>query len=381
MTRRYLPSALTLLIMTSIVFISACKNKDEDDDDGLVVSPESYDKAAMLTNLSNNYIISAYAAYKGETESLKNLTATFNTTPTIQNLNNLRSQWNTGLLAWQDVAFLEFGPAEGISLRGQTNIYPTDTTIIHDNITNGSFNLQLPANFVAKGFQAVDFLLYRPGYTDQNLVDFFTSNAGARDYLLAVTTELYDNANYVHTTWQSSYSTDFINNNENNSQGSSISNIINALTLHYESFVRKGKIGLPAGAFNGFSQTPMPDHTEAYYYGQSLPFAVREMQAISKFIKGNNYTTNSSNEGLDDYLNFVSAQYNGQDLSLLIDNQINTIISNLNGLNDPLSNEVLINASGVETTYQSMQQLVPYIKVEMTSALGVLVTYQDNDGD
>ena len=77
----------------------------------------------------------------------------------------------------------------------------------------------------------------------------------------------------------------------------------------------------------------------------------------------------------------MSAQYNGEDLSTFVENQINTIINNLNGLNDPLSNEVLVNSQEVSDVYQSMQMLVPSIKVEMTSALGVLITYQDSDGD
>jgi uncharacterized protein len=379
MTKKYIQLVLPLLFIVLVIFNSACRKDPEAEE--LIVSPESYDKAGMLTNMANNYIIPAYMTYKTETESLRDIASIFITTPTIQNLQNLRNQWKIGLLTWQDIAFLEIGPAEGISLRGQTNVYPTDTSIINDNIALGTFNLQLPANFSAKGFQAIDFLLYRPGYSNQNIVDFYASNNGAQNYLLAVTNELFDNANYVLAQWESSYSADFINNNESNSQGSSVSNTLNALSLHYEGFVRKGKIGLPAGAFNGFSQTPMPDHTEAFYSGSSLPYAIREMQAISKYIKGYNYEGNTNSDGLDDYLIYLSAQYNGEDLSTLIENQINTIISNLNGLNDPLSNEVLVNSQQVSVVYQSMQMLVPSIKVEMTSALGVLITYQDNDGD
>ena len=56
-------------------------------------------------------------------------------------------------------------------------------------------------------------------------------------------------------------------------------------------------------------------------------------------------------------------------------------MTDLGSLNDPLSNEVTTNVSGVATTYQSMQFLVPTIKVDMCAALGVLVTYQDSDGD
>jgi predicted lipoprotein len=379
MTKKYIQFVLPLLFIVLVIFNSACRKDPEAEE--LIVSPESYDKVEMLTNMANNYIVPAYTSYKTETESLRDMASIFITTPTIQNLENLRNQWEIGLLTWQDVAFIEIGPAEGISLRGQTNIYPTDTSIINDNIALGTFNLQLPANFSAKGFQAIDFLLYRPGYSNQNIVDFYTTNNGAQNYLLAVTNELFDNANYVLTQWESSYSAAFINNNESNSQGSSVSNILNALSLHYEGFVRKGKIGLPAGAFNGFSQAPMPDHTEAFYSGSSLPYAIREMQAISKYIKGYNYEGNTNSNGLDDYLIYLSAQYNGEDLSTLIENQINTIISNLNGLNDPLSNEVLVNSQEVSGVYQSMQMLVPSIKVEMTSALGVLITYQDSDGD
>ena len=39
------------------------------------------------------------------------------------------------------------------------------------------------------------------------------------------------------------------------------------------------------------------------------------------------------------------------------------------------------NKPAVNECYSKMQQLVPYTKVDMTSALGVLITYQDNDGD
>ena len=64
-----------------------------------------------------------------------------------------------------------------------------------------------------------------------------------------------------------------------------------------------------------------------------------------------------------------------------IDNQFAEIVAALNGLNDPLSNEVVVNNAQGHETYDKLQQLVPLIKVDMTSALGVLITYQDNDGD
>ena len=80
-------------------------------------------------------------------------------------------------------------------------------------------------------------------------------------------------------------------------------------------------------------------------------------------------------------MDFVNAQYNGENLSIATNNQFQLIKDNLSQLNDPLSNEILTNKVNVSNAYENMQQLVPLIKVDMTSALGVLITYQDNDGD
>ena len=158
--------------------------------------------------------------------------------------------------------------------------------------------------------------------------------------------------------------------------------MVNALNLHYEYYLRRGKIGLPLGVFNGFTQQPMPELVECYFYGQSLPFAIRAVESLQKFMNGCNYLIPEENNlGLDDYMNFTNAQQAGSPLSEVIDNQFSEIIAGLNGLSDPLSNEVVVNNAQGNVVYDKLQQLVPLIKVDMTSALGVLITYQDNDGD
>ena len=103
--------------------------------------------------------------------------------------------------------------------------------------------------------------------------------------------------------------------------------------------------------------------------------------SLNKFINGIGYSNEENGVGFDDYMNFVNAEYNSESLSNVINNKFNEISNGLNSLNDPLSNEVTINKTGVQEVYQELQQLVPFIKVDMTSALGVLITYQDNDGD
>ena len=218
-------------------------------------------------------------------------------------------------------------------------------------------------------------------------ISYYQSDSNATNYLKSISEDLLININYVTEQWDLQKG-DFINDFEttntgysSNSQGSSISNIINALCLHYEFYVRRGKVGLPMGVFNGFSQQELPHLVECYYSGKSFQNAIRSISSIRKFINGSSYTANDNGLGLDDYMNFVNAELNSEQLSIVIDNQIVTILNELDNYNNTLSEEIVTNKTALSVSYGELQRLVPYIKVDMTSALGVLITYQDNDGD
>ena len=372
------PIGLTFCLI--LLLLVGCSKKDQQ------VLPEvppssEFDRVELLTNYANKYIKPAYAAYYSEVNNLKTEVNTFNSTLTVASLQSLRTKWENTLLIWQDVAFLEFGPAANISLRAQSNVYPVDTALINSNISSGSYNLEVAANFDAKGLQAIDYLLHGVVATDIDIVNYFTNNSNARTFLQDVINDLEANTKSVNTNWQGAYSASFIANSASTAQGSSVSDIINALSQHYETYVRKGKIGLPVGVFNGFSQTPMPLHVEGYYSNKSLSYVYRSLSSLQFFVNGNAYTTSAAGSGLDDYMVFVNANNNGEALHSVINNQFSAIRIELANINDPLSNEVNVNSTGVNSVYQQMQKMVGYLKVDMTNALEVLITYQDTDGD
>ena len=57
------------------------------------------------------------------------------------------------------------------------------------------------------------------------------------------------------------------------------------------------------------------------------------------------------------------------------------VVSTLQGLSDPLSADIESNLDEVITAFTEMQQLVVLLKADMTSFLGITITFQDNDGD
>ena len=387
-----------IYVFTALLIIQSCKksgctdpealnyNIDAQKDDNSCLY-EDYDKLSLLTNLADNYIIPSLDAYKSKIVTLNIHVDSFITNPSISNLTLIRTNWEDALLNWQDIGFLDFGPSEYILLRKQTNTFPIDTTELNNSITLADWNLGYVSSYDSKGLQALDYLLFKPGHTDNELITYFQNNENARNYLKALTEDLNQNINYVTNEWIT-YREDFINDFEvttsnlsTNSQGSSISNIINALCLHYEFYVRRGKVGLPLGVFNGFSQLELPEQVECYYSGKSTQNLVRSINSLRKYVTGSSYLNNDNGLGLDDYMDFVNAEQNSQQLSTVINNQFLTILEELNNINGPLSEEIINNKSQITQTYQELQQLVPYMKVDMTSALGVLITYQDNDGD
>ena len=346
-----------------------------------------FDKFNLLKNLSDNYITPSLSAYNDKINTLNNDILSFTSNPSINGLSIVRNSWEEAILNWQDIAFLDFGPSEYILLRSQTNTFPIDTNELKNSIISGTWNFQNSTFNDSKGLQAIDYLLFKPGYTDTDLITYFQSDSNATNYLKSISEDLLININYVTEQWDLQKE-DFINDFEttntgysSNSQGSSISNIINALCLHYEFYVRRGKVGLPIGVFNGFSQQELPHLVECYYSGKSFQNAIRSISSIRKFINGSSYTANDNGLGLDDYMNFVNAELNSQQLSTVIDNQIVTILYELDNYNNSLSDEIITNKTALSVSYGELQRLVPYIKVDMTSALGVLITYQDNDGD
>ncbi|MBK20930.1 MAG: hypothetical protein CMP63_01245 [Flavobacteriales bacterium] len=65
----------------------------------------------------------------------------------------------------------------------------------------------------------------------------------------------------------------------------------------------------------------------------------------------------------------------------LILTTFNTLEEKANQLNGTM-NEAIQNQSEItDELYQKIKELVAYLKVDMTNAIGVQITYIDNDGD
>jgi hypothetical protein len=291
--------------------------------------------------------------------------------PSQQNLDAAQAALKTAYLGFQKVSHFDFGPAETTALKSSVNIYKTDTAKINASISSGSYNLDQLSMKSSKGFPALDYLLF--GKLDAENIKAFQQQTNRCEFLKVVTMDIKAKANATASEWESSYQSYFVGQ-EGTDAGSSTGILVNSLNLHFEQNFRDYKIGIPLGVRS--SGIPRPDFCEAVYGQYSIELALENFKAMKNLYLGVG-STNGNSYGLDDYL----IASNATELNTSIINQLNTIELKLNTLSDPLPAQIDANPSAVQEAYTEMQKLIVFWKVDLPSRMGVLITYQDNDGD
>jgi len=373
MHNKFVPFAIFSFAVACLILFACGKDKPKTE------GTDDFDRKVMLSNFVNNLIVPYYEAYSLKTNALKSATITFNAKPTIDNLTKLKERHKEAFITWQYVAAFEFGPAQEISLSANTNTFPTDTSNIHKNIESGNYNLAIAANIASKGFPSIDFLIYGSSKTENEIVSFFNTgslSANYQKYLLDIVTEIDNNANSVYSQWSQSYKNEFANN-VGNSVGSSLGMLVNQLNYDWE-FLKNFQIGIPLGKKT--LGNPLPEKVEAYYGGFSTELAREHQLAIQNLYFGIG-KDGIDREGFDDYLLFLKTNYNGQLLADAIKAQFEKVKSAMALVPEPLSKAVVNQQSLVNGAYAEIQKQVVLLKTDLSSALGVLITYQDNDGD
>lgn len=373
--RTYLISAL--FIGSTVIGIQSCSKSG--DDQPLANASSAFDRKAMLTNLSSNIILPAYTAFQTTAVNLDKTVTDFNASPDLTKLTALQSAFQAAYKQWQSTSAFGFGPAEGQNLRINVNTYPADINQINSNVSAGNYNPSLLANLAAKGLPALDYLLFGTGVDNNAILQQYTTDSKAgnrKTYLAALSAEIKTGINSVIDAWNAGYTTTFLNATGTD-VGSSTGQFINQLVFDYE-ILKNFEVGIPAGVQS--MGTAYPQKVQAYYSKMSVQLALLHVQALQSIYLGK--SAQGDGVGLDDYLTQAGAKSsNGGSLNDTIKAQFATAIVKLQTLTDPLSDNIKNNQAPVTAAYTELQKLTVLLKTDMTSSLGILITYGDNDGD
>jgi len=142
--------------------------------------------------------------------------------------------------------------------------------------------------------------------------------------------------------------------------------------------IKNLKLELPLGKRPGQTQVE-PKLVEAYYSSNSLEFLEIHIQTIERIYFGKS-KTGTDGLGFKDYLETVT---NGKELVASTLSQWEKVITSLNSIptTSPISVLVQSNTEPLDNLRIELQKQTRFFKSDMSSLLGIAITFSSGDGD
>ncbi|MBC8124756.1 MAG: imelysin family protein [Candidatus Kapabacteria bacterium] len=362
-----------LLVAACLVFMCACTNDTNN------TKVDSFDRTAMLRGVADKAVIPSFTDLQVKSDSVALLVTQFAEVniPTTQQIQVLRDAIANLTTVFQSVIVFDFGPAEGSfgSLVENVSTFPVNTSSLEEFIAAADTSF---LNFQrdTRGLSALDYLYFRGTTTD--VIAAFSGKAGAnrRVYAKAVANAIARETRVVLNAWTGSYRQQFIDRSGTDA-GSSVSLLFNNLNISYE-LLKNYKIALPLGKRAGQSSTE-PTRVESYYQSTSLELARLHFNATVNLW----YGKTPQGDTFPSFRSYLKTVVNGDRLITDAEAQIVRVEEEFTALGTsvPLSTLVTTNPTAVEPLYIEMQKLTRFLKSEMSSLLGISITYSSGDGD
>lgn len=367
-------TALLVSLLVAGIFV-ACKKDPADDNN---TSGESFDRKAMLTNMGNNLIVPAYRNFEEAVFDLDSSVMVFTQNPDAATLLAAQQNFKVAYKAWEYCDPFGFGPAEQHYLGKQVNTFPTDVTQITANINAGSYDLSAVANMDAKGLPAFDYLLFGLGADNEAILAKYTSDADAakrKQYLTNLSSDLSSKIIIVLNEWESGYLNTFINNTGTDI-GSSTSYLYNEFLKSYEA-IKNYKFGIPLGKMSG-QTSALPEKVEAYYSGISSELAKDHWKSIKNIWEGESLK-GVDGVGFQEYLLSVEGGDALNTQTLQQQAKVEVALSELPS--GKLSDAITQQFAQVEPVHTELQKMTRFYKSDLSSLLGITITFSSGDGD
>ncbi|TAH27517.1 MAG: hypothetical protein EAZ07_01180 [Cytophagales bacterium] len=345
-------------------------------DDKKKTSPENqFDRTKLLSQASEQIIIPAYQDFQKEVTALDANINDFLNNPTIEFLEKSKTQWIKTALSWQSCNAFNFGPAKNFnfgSLLENIGTFPASSTKIENYCSTNDASLK-NFNRDSRGLFGIEYLLY-----EENALQQFdksnTSNVGRINYLKAISNDVKSQATKMVDEWKT-YKNEF--NTDNGTSSSS------AITLYYNSFLicyenlKNFKIGIPSGKRAG-QTSAMPQQAEGYYSVISMKLIKVNFESIIRIWKGISLS-NIDGIGFEEYIRSVEG---GVSLANNTSSQLQIIADKIKELeNEDLEKLINSNDNRLNELYILLTNTTRYIKADLSSLLGLTITYSSGDGD
>ena len=338
----------------------------------------NFQRTALLNHSTEKLIMPAYLKFQQQLADLKIGIDSFTTNTSTSNLLKARNQWIATAIAWQKCNTFNFGPSTNFNfgtLLENVGTFPASPQKIEQYISNNDISM---GNFDrdSRGLYGLEYLLFEPASLEETVTKFTSSSGSIKrlNYLNATIKDIKKNTDQVVNEWQN-YGSKFVADNSTNST-SSITLYYNAFLIGFEN-LKNFKIGIPAGKRAG-QVSVAPEQAEGYYSATSIKLIIQNFATIAQIWKG---------EGLDGvdgigFEEYIRSIEGGNTLADATSARILEIKTKLMAIeNEDLTLLIKSKDPRITELYDLLSNTTRYFKSDMSSLLGLTITYSSGDGD
>lgn len=345
--------------------------------------PASFDRRALLENITNQIAIPAHEAFVVAAVGLETAVTDFTANPTMPNLEAAQEAWRTAATARTSLLTFRLGLVDDSLLHNRLDNRPARSSFIEETIAgevtiDDAFIESIGSSSIGLG--ALEYLLFDPegGNTAVLLRYTEAENADRRGaYLQGAAHNLSLKAEALLQVWLpegQNYGQLFIAADMDGGElQGSMNMLVNQMVADLEEILGT-RLGKPTG--NNSTGQARPDLVESPFAFWSLPRIQSTLEMMHTIYSGGNAL------GFDDYLDFVEAKGEGEvPLSQVIDAQFETTLAAFAAIEGSLHTAVTDDREQVDAAYEAVRTLLVLLKADMANHLGVTLTFNDNDGD
>lgn len=321
---------------------------------------------SMIESVVNIMVKPATVKLETETSTLKDLVNIFIASPTTANLKSLQEQWLVVAKQYAVNYTFNIGDVKYKLYPLRINNWPTINESIETFLVDKEVNNETVAQLgsASKGIPALEYLFF--GADESKVIQDF-SNSKRKEFLKLIVNELNNNAKQQNADWQA-YAPKIINNTSSGIDGS-FNLLFNGLNnvIHY---AWETKIGKPAGLEN--SSAVNTGKIEARFSKESLTLIKENINTVYSVFFSDDIIS------VSDKIEFITKN---DKLNIAIKNQFDKVDKAIKAIDTPLFSAIDNDKNKVKTLYEELKRLEILFTTDVKSALSLIITGTDGDGD
>jgi predicted lipoprotein len=332
----------------------------------------------LLENWSTGLIVPLYAEFEARSQALATSLDALCAAPAQPALDAARLSWSDARVPLKRAEVFKFGPYSRpeYDIGPEIDSWPARPEDVEELLASADpvdpARLSV-AGVYRKGMPVIEYLLYPPE------ADPVTQLADARrcEYLESVGVELVTRANEIHMAWAPEGG-DFAGQLSGAGRTSTafrslrdaFSEVVNRMGFTVEN-IRRDKLGAPLGATVG--GRPQPQVAESRFSGRSITDILDNLSGLEVLYFGD---PSRNVTGLNTYAAERGRNFDDQFAAGLAASR-----AALEAIDVPLTEAVTSEPERVQAASDRLGELQSLLQVDLIGALGLTLSFNDNDGD